>query len=299
MSFRPDIPSGIFDDAIRYFWDQRSRQAARARGGEGQGRNVRGGMHLDEVQAAIVSLMIDRGVPAGDIFSNCALHKTGKLELPGFFRPTKQWDLLVVRKGRLLAAMEMKAQVGPSFGNNFNNRTEEAMGSALDLWTAYREKAFLASPQPWLGYLFLLEKHQKSTVPVRNPQPHFEVLEEFHGASYAKRYELFCRKLVLERTYSSACFLMSRNPESQLSPKDGNILWKNNRRQQARMPEEREEANEPIYIEPSVDLNVHQFLSSMLRAVGPDLDPWSIRKCQLAEHMGHLVIRGFVGSLRK
>ena len=160
------IPPGIFADAIQYFWDQRSRQAANARGGEGQGRNVRGGMHLDGVQAAIVTLMIDHGVPAGDIFTNCALYKTGRLELPGFFRPTKQWDLLAVRDGRLLAAMELKAQVGPSFGNNFNNRTEEAMGSALDLWTAYREHAFRNSPQPWLGYLFLLEDHAKSTAPV-------------------------------------------------------------------------------------------------------------------------------------
>ena len=59
------------------------------------------------------------------------------VELPGFFRPTKEWDLLVVREHTLIAAIEAKSQVGPSFGNNFNNRTEEAMGSALDLWTAF------------------------------------------------------------------------------------------------------------------------------------------------------------------
>ena len=128
-----NIPSNIFSDAITYFWEQRDRQAADASGGEGQGRSVRGGMHLDGVQAAIVTLMLDHGVPANDIFANCALHKTGKLELPGFFRPTKQWDLLVVRDARLLAVMELKAQVGPSFGNNFNNRTEEAMEA---LWTS-------------------------------------------------------------------------------------------------------------------------------------------------------------------
>ena len=133
-----NIPSAIFADAVRYFWAQRDKQAASAHGGEGQGKNVRGGRHLDEVQAALVTLMIDHGVPPGDIFSNCELHKTGKLELPGFFRPTKQWDLLVVRDGHLLAAMEIKAQGGPSFGNNFNNRTEEAIGSATDLWTTLR-----------------------------------------------------------------------------------------------------------------------------------------------------------------
>lgn len=239
------VPPAIFADAIRYFWAQRDKQAASARGGEGQAQNVRGGRHLDELQAAIVTLMIDHGVPPGDIFSNCALHKTGKLELPGFFRPAKQWDLLVVRDGRLLAAMELKAQVGPSFGNNFNNRTEEAIGSATDLWTAFRESAFLHSPQPWLGYLFLLEDDEKSQRPVRNPQPHFAVFSEFHDASYAKRYELFCRKLVLERKYNAACFLMSQRPQ----PVPPSI--------------------HTVYSEPSDDLNARQFLSSLLRAVVP------------------------------
>jgi hypothetical protein len=67
-----------------------------------------------------------------------------------------------VKDGKLIAAIEAKSQVGPSFGNNFNNRTEEAMGSALDLWTAYREGAFHTSPHPFLGYFFLLEDCQAS-----------------------------------------------------------------------------------------------------------------------------------------
>ena len=262
------IPSGIFTDAIHYFWAQRSRQAANARGGEGQGRNVRGGMHLDGVQAAIVNLMTDHGVPTADIFSNCSLHKTGKLELPGYFRPTKQWDLLVVRDGRLLAAMELKAQVGPSFGNNFNNRTEEAMGSALDLWTAYREHAFRNSPQPWLGYLFLLEDHAKSTAAVRNPQPHFDVFKEFHGASYAKRYELFCRKLVLERKYSSACFLMSRGPQAGTTTGQTMPLGRHEEQLTGSGPDG-SEGGGGGYSEPSEELNVAQFLTSLLRAVVP------------------------------
>ena len=268
MSGRFSIPAGVFADAIHYFWAQRRRQADNARGGEGQGRNVRGGMHLDGVQASIVALMIEHGVSATDIFTNCALRKTGKLELPGFFRPTKQWDLLVVRDGRLLAAMELKAQVGPSFGNNFNNRTEEAIGSALDFWTAYREHAFCRSPQPWLGYLFLLENHPKSTVPVRNPHPHFEVFKEFDGASYAKRYELFCRKLVLERTYSSACVLMSKRPQIGNESVDTVILGPSDDRGSLASPNT-VEANGAVYSEPSDDLNVYQFLSSLLRAVVP------------------------------
>ena len=59
--------------------------------------------------------------------------------------------------GQLGAAIEFKSQVGPSFGNNFNNRSEEAIGSATDVWAAYREGAFRPSPRPFLGYLMLLE----------------------------------------------------------------------------------------------------------------------------------------------
>jgi Restriction endonuclease XhoI len=135
------------------------------------------------------------------------------VELPGFFRPTKEWDLLVVKERTLIVAMEAKSQVGPSFGNNFNNRTEEAMGSALDLWTAFRERAYLDSPQPFLGYFFMLEDCDASHRPVSVQEPHFNVFREFAGASYMRRYELFCRKLVLERHYTASAFITSSSQD--------------------------------------------------------------------------------------
>jgi hypothetical protein len=48
-----------------------------------------------------------------------------------------------------------------------------------------------------------------SQVPVNVKEPHFKVFEEFRNSSYAKRYELFCRRLVLERHYDSAALLLS------------------------------------------------------------------------------------------
>src|SRR5207253_65255 len=137
------------------------------------------------------------------------------LELPGYFRPNKKWDFIVVVNDQLVAALESKSQVGPSFGNNFNNRTEEAMGSALDLWTAFRENAFGSATRPWIGYMFLLEDCPRSTAPVSVKEPHFKVFPEFRNSSYAKRYELFCRRLVLEKHYDKSAFLMS-NPAKGL-----------------------------------------------------------------------------------
>ncbi|MDE2950829.1 MAG: hypothetical protein OXT68_08675 [Chloroflexota bacterium] len=116
---------------------------------------------------------------------------------------------MVVAGGKFAAGIELKSQVGPSFGNNFNNRAEEAIGSATDIWAAYREGAFAPSPRPWLGYLMLLENSPKSTRPVKVLQPHFAVFPEFSGASYATRYELLLTKLVRERLYDSSCLLLS------------------------------------------------------------------------------------------
>ena len=158
---------------------------------------------LRTLRQLLTELIEESGIKSQHIFHNTAL------ELPGFFRPTKEWDLLVVHDAQLILSLESKSQVGPSFGNNFNNRTEEAMGSALDLWTAYREGAFNKTIRPWLGYIFLLEDSEGSRRPVKVKEPHFKVFPEFVGASYAKRYELFCRKLVRERHYNTSAFLLS------------------------------------------------------------------------------------------
>ena len=194
-------------EAIAFYWQTREKQQSKqSRGGrsdQGARSAVTGGAQMSKFIHLLTDLMIEAGAKPEEIFHQ----KT--LELPGFFRPTKEWDLLVIREQQLVAAIEAKSQVGPSFGNNFNNRTEEAMGSALDLWTAFREGAFNSTVRPWLGYLFLLEDCPRSIRPVRTREPHFPVFPEFKNASYAKRYELFCRKLVRERHYTSAAFLMS------------------------------------------------------------------------------------------
>jgi len=195
-------------EAVRHFWRVRLKQASfqrvRGRADKGERAAVTGGRQMDGFLALLSSIIRRCGVPPEYI------HRRRRLELPGFFRAEKKWDVVVIREGRLIAALEAKAQAGPSFGNNLNNRVEEALGSSLDLWTAYREGAFGSGPMPWLGYLFLLEECDSSTTPVRVYEPHFAVLPEFADATYAVRYEVLCRKLVRERHYSAAALLMSR-----------------------------------------------------------------------------------------
>jgi hypothetical protein len=55
----------------------------------------------------------------------------------------------------------------------------------------------------------LLEEHPRSTEPVKATSSFFNVLPEFKSASYAKRYELFCERLIRERLYDAACLIIS------------------------------------------------------------------------------------------
>ena len=196
-------------DAVRHFWNtragQRSRQG-RSTGTKDAGSraDVTGGKHADGFVRLIASVVSDAELPDAEIM----IHTTNKrrLTLPGHFRPGKEWDVVVLSGRNLVAVVEVKSQVG-SFGNNYNNRIEEALGSATDFWTAYRKGLFEPSIKPWLGYMFMLEEHLTSLRPTKtiNLSPH-PIDASFQGLSYAKRYELACERMVRESLYDAACF---------------------------------------------------------------------------------------------
>lgn len=195
--------------AVQSYWDARAENKEKQiKGGKidaGTRGEVTAGAQMGAMEVLVADILCDAGLKKLDVKT-----RTG-LELPGYYRAEKRWDLIVISDGQLVTAMEFKSQVGPSFGNNFNNRSEEAIGSATDIWVAYREGRFGKSPAPFLGYFFLLEDCTKVNKPVRNKEPYFKVDPVFDKASYSKRYELLCRRLVLERVYSAACLVMATN----------------------------------------------------------------------------------------
>lgn len=194
--------------AVRHYWKTRASQARRQGGGRSKDAGLRtavtGGAQLDGFIKLIRDLLVEAGLPKAHVY-------LGRKDtvLPGFYRPTKAWDLVAVDNGRLVACLEIKSQAGPSYGNNFNNRVEEALGNATDFWKAYEEAAFASLDRPFLGYVMLLEDDVRSNAPIGVDEPHFRVREEFRDASYARRYQLFCEKLLRERLYDSAAFLMA------------------------------------------------------------------------------------------
>ena len=167
--------------AVTFFWDTRNRQSSASTDTSSRGAVV-AGKQMDGFVSLLQQVARDAGVPEQCIY-------TRNNYLPGYFRASKDWDFLIISpKSKLIAAIELKSQIG-SYGNNLNNRAEEAIGSAEDFWVAFREGQFPNQREPWLGYLMVVGKDPKSTTPVKN------------------RYCTLVRKLMLERKYSSAALL--------------------------------------------------------------------------------------------
>lgn len=195
--------------AVKEFWTARN-------GGDG----VRAGKTLNAFLDIVEQVVEKSGLPNVQVY-------TGKhtSQLPGYFRPHKCWDAVIINNGVLVAALELKSQVG-SIGNNFNNRTEEVLGSSIDLRTAIEESAFGENPNIFTGYLIVVEQSEKTTTEPRIDMKYFPVMEGFladetergvaynkgedgtyprsKGISYLKRYDLMCKRLMIKNLYSAA-----------------------------------------------------------------------------------------------
>ncbi len=148
--------------AVKKFWATRKKAAAKqaisGRSDAGTRGQVTVGKHMDGFAVLFIKIALANGLKKPQIFQ-----KGKELTLPGFFRPIKNWDLVILNEGRLVAALEFKSQVG-SISNNANNRAEEVLGLGIDLATAFREGAFGEEvPPPFVGYLFLLQESEKTT----------------------------------------------------------------------------------------------------------------------------------------
>src|SRR5215210_1811312 len=108
-----------FKEAIRQYWlvraVQRQRQIEAGRADAGTRGAVTGGAQMNALAELVARIFVQEG------FTEDSIQRGASLELPGYYRPEKKWDLLVIHEGTLAAAIEFKSQVG-SFGKNFNNR---------------------------------------------------------------------------------------------------------------------------------------------------------------------------------
>lgn len=157
-------------------------------------------------------------------------------QVPGFFRPTKAWDLLIFDENKLVAAIELKS-IADSFGKNSNNRNEEVLGSGVDMKEAFEENAFEGLTRLFTGYLILVEDCTETLSSVKIQMKYFRAMEEFmlnpenrveeyvrgdngyfpsiDGVSYMKRFDILCYRLMQKQMYTGASVITS--PRSAIS----------------------------------------------------------------------------------
>ena len=172
-----------FEDAIATYWrvkQQQNEQFALNNATQaGTAGSVRGGKHFDVIATLLTKFFLEAGYPPASI----RVSQAQGLALPGYYRPQKQWDLVVAHEDVLVAAFELKALGGPSYGNNYNNRVEEALGSAVDQRRAALAELF-PRDKPWLGYFFIMQVDEKSRTPVRPAKSALPVEKVWRGTSY-------------------------------------------------------------------------------------------------------------------
>lgn len=199
-------------EAVKSFWLVREREG------------VRSGKTLDAFVDLMTWVVHSHGLPK-------AIVLTGrKAQVPGYFRPTKSWDVLITNNGTLIAAIELKS-IADSFGKNSNNRNEEALGSGIDIKEAFEEDAFEGLTRLFTGYLILVEDCPQTSTSVQIQMKHFRAMEEFmlrpetrsttyikndegeypsiDGVSYMDRFDILCRRLMQKNLYTAASVVKS------------------------------------------------------------------------------------------
>jgi hypothetical protein len=193
----------VFAKARREFWTirqaQGDRQARSGRRDAGTRGTVTAGGHMDDFARAIQGIFEAEGIRRDFVYVGHGL------TIPGYFRPTKDWDIVVSNGSELGALIELKSQVG-SLGNNFNNRAEEAIGNAKDVRVAFTN-GLLGGEPPFVAFLVVIEDCHDVAKPRRTRSKFLTTDPELRDTPYALRWERLLSRLVREQLYDAACLL--------------------------------------------------------------------------------------------
>lgn len=166
--------------------EQKSRSEAGGKAQQGNRAATTAGKHLQAVNALITGEIERIAGPGLEFRTNQAA------TLPGYYRATKSWDLLVVRDGEVLLAIEYKSMKG-SEGKNLNNRADEIFGMAEDARQAEAHGLLPANMKR--AYVFIMGITPKSTAPVKASTRVGTVDPVFQDASYLDRAAIMCERM--------------------------------------------------------------------------------------------------------
>lgn len=193
--------------AVASYWATRKRQSAK-QGTSGQRDRgarsaVTGGAQMDGFIKLLTELIEESGIKSKHIFHNAMA------DLPCFFRPSKKWDLVVVTRGKLVAALIARSLSPKSTDADLDRVTDEVLASSMEFWTAFREGGFGISGKPWLGVILHIPDEAMQPGLLRLVPTHYNARNEFGCSSRTDRARILCEKLLRERHYDGALLMSS------------------------------------------------------------------------------------------
>jgi len=207
--------------ALIAYWtsraDAKTQQTVRGTQDVGERAGVTSGAHLDRVAQLLGKICMAAGAPPEVVYYNAPADDPHKREnssdgytLPGYYRPTKQWDVVVYKDGLPIVVIELKSQNGPSYSNNANNRAEEAIGNAVDL---ARARANGLGGDIWTGYVYVIEDDEVSVrAGGERDRGFIDRDQAFDNWSYVERVGLLCKRLVEDRLYDASWAVATSRP---------------------------------------------------------------------------------------
>ena len=134
----------LFHNAVNHWWSSKSTVKSKKTQGGTRDVNLHG-KTMDGFATTIRDFLVGLGVNPAHIFAGGHLSTTPSI-LPSYFRPSKNWDLIVLANSRfhpakgdavgpvLYAAVEFKSQ-------------DKSIGNAHDFWVTYGQSGFERQPK--------------------------------------------------------------------------------------------------------------------------------------------------------
>lgn len=196
------------------WWTAKNEVVARlaSAGKSDTGAQARNALHMQSIALFVRQMFIDAGLAEDDV--------TVDSIVPGYYRRSKNWDVVAMHKGHLVGVVELKSQAS-SPGNNANNRIEEAIGSSVDVKAVQELTGAFGSLGVWAAWCMTFNRDTESGNPIRSPrksQVRFPVDDPaFDNMTYASQYAVAIERMVSQKVYDAGWMVVTWvNPDGTI-----------------------------------------------------------------------------------
>ncbi|GLY95686.1 hypothetical protein Acsp02_29410 [Actinoplanes sp. NBRC 103695] len=211
-----DRVSAALRDWVSVREDQAARSAAKGSAQQGRRSSVTGGLHLNAINQLVVDEIRATGAVDLDMRTN------RRATLPGYYRASKSWDLVVLQAGNPILAVEYKSMSG-SEGKNLNNRADEILGMAEDARQAELNR--LLPPRMRRAYVFVMGDNTDSTKAVQSGVRLGRVDPVFYMATYLERMAIMCKRMRDTGLFHMAWAVAVKESPFSWSEPDPEVGW--------------------------------------------------------------------------